>query len=53
VRDGKIHYRPVETGIEDFTHVEIRSGLRPGDRVVLAPGRTLKEGQAVRIAGRG
>jgi len=53
LRDGKIHYRRVEIGIEDFTHVEIRSGLRPGDRVVLAPGRTLKEGQAVRIAGRG
>ncbi len=53
LRDGKIHFRAVETGIKDATHVEIRSGLQPGDRVVLAPGRILEEGQVVRIADRG
>ncbi len=51
VRDGRIRYQPVEVGIEDFTHVEIRSGLRPGDRVVLPQGRVLPEGQAVRVVG--
>ncbi len=51
VRDGRIRYQPVEVGIEDFTHVEVRSGLQPGDRVVLPQGRLLPEGQAVRVVG--
>lgn len=40
---GKVHQRQVTTGISDETHVEIVSGLAPGEKVVTAPYRTLRE----------
>jgi HlyD family secretion protein len=43
----------VETGIQDASHIEIKSGLKPGDEVVSgsfgAITRTLKDGSKVKI----
>ncbi len=50
VRDGKVVYVPVSTGIEDFTHVEIVSGLAAGDSVILFQGKALAEGTLVRAS---
>lgn len=37
VYDGKqMHLRNVETGLNDGSHIEITSGLKPGDEVVIA-----------------
>ena len=44
---------PVETGIGDTTHLEIKSGLKAGDEVVSGPfsiiTRTLKNGAKIRV----
>lgn len=54
VRDGeKVKMVPVETGIGDTTHMEIKSGLKVGDEVVSGPfsviTRSLKQDAKVRI----
>ena len=53
LREGdKVRMVPVETGIADTTHLEIRSGLKAGDEVVSGPfsviTRTLKDGSLVK-----
>ena len=44
---------PVETGIGDTTHMEVKAGLKAGDEVVSAPfsviTRSLKDGAKIRI----
>ncbi len=49
----KVKMIPVETGIGDTTHMEIKSGLAAGDEVVSGPfsviTRSLKDGSQVRI----
>lgn len=53
VADGKAVQRAVEVGIADATHVEIVSGLQPGEQVISGPQRVLKNlehDDAVRIA---
>ena len=53
VADGKAPQRPVKTGLSDETHVEIVSGLKPGEEVVAGPYRILrdlKHDDAVRIS---
>ena len=53
VADGKAPQRPVKTGLSDETHVEIVSGLKPGEEVVTGPYRILrdlKHDDAVRIS---
>jgi HlyD family secretion protein len=52
VRDGLVvHQRKVETGIADATHIEIKSGIKPGEEIVAgsynAISRRLKEGAKV------
>jgi HlyD family secretion protein len=52
VADGKARQRPVEVGLSDETHVEILTGLKPGEQVVTGPYRTLRDledGDAVTI----
>jgi HlyD family secretion protein len=43
----------VETGIQDTSHIEIKSGIKPGDEVVSGSfgviTRTLKDGSKVKI----
>jgi len=46
VEKGKAALRPVTTGLADETHVEILSGLQPGERVVSGPYRTLRDMKA-------
>jgi len=48
VRDGRIHFVPVRTGIEDLSHTEIVSELRPGDPIVLPEKRAFVEGERVK-----
>ncbi len=55
----KVRMQKVETGIADSTHIEIKSGIKPGDEVVsgsyTAISRKLKDGAKVEIekAGKG
>ncbi len=53
VEDGRIHFRPARLGVVDPAGwIEVLQGLRPGEDVVLAPGRLAdapNEGHRVRI----
>ena len=37
VRDGKAHLTPIKLGTQEGTEIEIRSGLKPADQVVVEP----------------
>jgi len=54
VTDGRLHLRPIRIGLVDPEGwAEVRDGLRPDERVVLAPGRLAdpkNDGKRVRIA---
>lgn len=50
VQDGKAVSRIVETGIESGRQIEIVSGLKPGEKVVVAGNEKLKDGMAVQTA---
>jgi HlyD family secretion protein len=53
VEQGKVHQRQVATGISDETHVELTSGVKPGEQLVTGPYRTmkdLKDGDAVTVS---
>jgi HlyD family secretion protein len=53
IENGKARQQRVETGISDETHVELLSGVKPGQQVVTGPYRTLrdlKDGDAVQIS---
>jgi len=47
-QDGTISKRPVKTGVFDEQGVQILDGLNPGDTIVSAGVRFLKDGQKVR-----
>lgn len=54
VRDGdKVRMRKVETGLQDTTHIEIKSGVKEGEEVVSGSygviTRTLKDETAVKL----
>jgi HlyD family secretion protein len=53
IEDGKARQRPVQTGISDETHVELSSGVKPGEKVITGPYRTLrdlKDGDLVKVS---
>lgn len=53
IEGGKARQRPVQTGLSDETHVELLSGVKPGEQVVTGPYRTLKDlkdGDAVHVS---
>jgi HlyD family secretion protein len=53
VENGKARQREVQTGISDETLVELTSGVKPGEKVVTGPYRTLrdlKDGDAVQVS---
>jgi len=50
VQDNFVNLVEVETGIEDFTHVEIRQGISVGQHIILANGADIEEGDRVVIA---
>lgn len=50
--DGRAVQREVVTGLSNTTHVEVTSGVEPGERVVVGPYRTLRDleaGDAVKV----
>ncbi|HEX7050303.1 MAG TPA: efflux RND transporter periplasmic adaptor subunit [Longimicrobiales bacterium] len=52
VREGKVHFVPVEIGIAGAEHFEVLSGLAAGDSVVSGPYeviRSLTDGKPVRV----
>lgn len=49
VRDGRVHFTPVHTGIEDMSYTEIVQGIQPGDQVILPESKSFTEGERVRI----
>lgn len=53
VRDGKVERRVVTVGLRDELRdqVEVRSGLAPGETVIVSPMEDLTPGQRVEIAG--
>jgi len=48
IENDRIRYRTVVTGIENFTHVEVREGLQANDEVVLFGEERLPEGTWVK-----
>ncbi|WP_026975006.1 efflux RND transporter periplasmic adaptor subunit [Alicyclobacillus contaminans] len=50
VQDGTVHAVTVSLGITANTVVEVTRGLSPGQRVVLNPPASLRDGQAVRTS---
>jgi membrane fusion protein (multidrug efflux system) len=51
VRDGKVARVPVELGYIDGPWAEVREGLEPGDRVVVAGKSALRDGTVVQVIG--
>ena len=52
IRDGKVEFVPVETGIADQKYIEVTKGIQPGDSVVSGPYRALRninDGDEVQI----
>lgn len=47
IDNGQVRFLPVEVGIEDLTHIEIKTGLKADMTVILPEGKTLKAGAAV------
>jgi RND family efflux transporter MFP subunit len=50
VRDGKVHFQPVELDADQGAQVGVRGGLAEADQVIATPGERLTEGAAVTIA---
>ncbi len=50
VQNNFVNLVEVETGIEDFSHVEIRQGVSVGQHIILANGADIEEGDRVVIA---
>jgi HlyD family secretion protein len=49
---GRVKKRPITLGLEGLTTVEVTSGLRPGDQVILPPAQSsLKPGMPVIVQG--
>jgi len=53
VKNGKALKRSVETGIEDGNRIQIISGAKPGDMIVIAGNERLKDGAEVKLDGAG
>jgi hypothetical protein len=51
VNDGKSEIRKVRVTRDLGTRVEVDTGVKPGDRVILNPPVNLVEGSKVRLAG--
>lgn len=50
IRDGKAAATPVETGEKIGEMTEIRSGLKPGEKIITKPPETLDDGDRIEIA---
>jgi hypothetical protein len=48
VVESKAKKKPVQTGFNDGTHIEIAHGLTSDDLVILAGQQTLRDGQPIK-----
>jgi HlyD family secretion protein len=52
IREGVVKSIPVKTGIQDDSYIEIKSGIKKGDKIVIAPylaiSKDLKDGDKVK-----
>ena len=53
VRDGTAHRVEVQTGLDDGSEVEIRSGLQGGEQLVVAGKESLADGKPVEVSNSG
>ncbi len=51
--DNKARFKPIETGLEDATRVEVRGGITTADTLVTAGASSLRENDTLVIAGQG
>lgn len=51
VADSKASFRPVETGLQDATQIEIRNGVADGDQVVTTGAAALRDGDTILLPG--
>jgi len=51
VRENVAHLTPVELGIEQGDMVQVTSGVRPGDQVVIAGQHRVRDGDRVKVEG--
>ena len=49
IKDDKVAQVAVETGTKMGEMIEIRAGVKPGDRVVLRPPEKLRDGARVAL----
>ena len=49
--DSKASFRPVETGLQDETQIEIRNGVADGDQVVTTGAAALRDGDTILLPG--
>jgi multidrug efflux pump subunit AcrA (membrane-fusion protein) len=49
VDSGRAVRRRIETGLDDGRRVQLRSGVRPGEEVVVAGQAKLEDGRLVRV----
>lgn len=47
LRDGQARLQPVELGLRNALHAEVRAGLAEGEAVVLHPGDAIRDGTAI------
>jgi RND family efflux transporter MFP subunit len=51
VQDGRAYLRKVTTGRENINDIEVRSGLQPGEQVVVSGRESLQDGDPVALDG--
>jgi membrane fusion protein, multidrug efflux system len=49
IENGKLKKQSIQTGASDMTFVEVLQGLKKGDKIALAPAKSLHEGMDVNI----
>jgi len=47
--DSRIHLQPLQTGEDTGGRVRIQQGLNPGERIVLNPNPSFKDGDRVQV----
>ena len=47
--EGKIRFRPVETGFQDGWRILVKNGLSPGEHVVVVGHRLIEDGEQVNV----
>ena len=50
VRDGRVHLQPVTIGKDNGSTLEIATGLKPTDNVIVNPADSLAEGESVHLS---